>query len=109
MILQTTVLSRPPRSSFSLGWRGGMVFVLAVSFWARNAVALPRGPIPPHPESTPLCRVSWDEEYYLGQTNSELTIPGLGQLDESWSGYQLGRSDQSVVPFIISALDGSGN
>jgi len=69
---------------------------------------MPRPPLPPAPEQAPLYHESFDEDYFLGETNSELIIPGLGMLDESWSGYALQRSDESVTPFVVPALNDSG-
>ena len=69
---------------------------------------MPRGPLPPYPESPPLYHESFDEDYFLGQTNDQLIITGLGFLDESWSGYALQRTGQSVTPFNVPALNENG-
>jgi alpha-tubulin suppressor-like RCC1 family protein len=82
---------------------------VACLIWAQGVGAMPRGPFPPFPESPPLCHESFDEDYFLGQTNSELTISGLGFLDESWSGYALQRTGESVAPFIVPALNSYGH
>jgi len=70
---------------------------------------MPRAPIPPPPEgAAPLYYESFDEAYFVGETNSQLIIAGLGVLDESWSGYALQRAGESVTPFIVPALNSSG-
>ena len=69
---------------------------------------MPRPPLPPLPEQAPLYHESFDEDYFAGQTNAELMISGLGMLEESWSGYALQRAGDSVVPFIVPALNSSG-
>ena len=69
---------------------------------------MPQSPFPPFPESPPLCHESFDEEYFQGQTNSEIMISGLGFLDESWSGYALQRAGEAVTPFVVPALDAYG-
>jgi len=71
-------------------------------------MAEPRAPLPPVPEQAPLDHESFDEEYFAGETNSELTIAGLGLLEESWSGYALQRAGDSVAPFVVPALNSSG-
>ncbi len=83
--------------------------ILAGLFWAHGVCAMPRWPLPPVPESPPLCHESFDAGYFVGETNGELMISGLGVLDESWSGYALQRTGDSVVPFIVPALDAGGN
>ena len=60
------------------------------------------------PEQAPLYYESFDEGYLAGQTNSELLIPGLGTLEESWSGYALQRLGD-VVPFVVPAVDPTGH
>ena len=73
-----------------------------------NICAMPREPWPPYPESPALDQACFDENYFPGQTNSELVIFDLGFLDESWSGYALQRAGESVTPFIIPALNAAG-
>jgi hypothetical protein len=76
---------------------------------AQNICAMPRAPWPPVPEQPPLYHESFDAEYFMGETNNELIISGFGILDESWSGYALQRSGESVTPFIVPALNANGN
>jgi hypothetical protein len=72
-----------------------------------NAPALPRGPLPPLPESAPwLHRETFDEAYRLGMTNTEVVLNGY-TFEESWSGYALRRSG-AVVPFLLPAVDSAG-
>ena len=80
----------------------------AIFLCAQNVCAAPRGPLPPFPESPPLYKQTFDVDYFLGLTNSELTVFGLGFLDESWSGYALQRTGEYLTPFIIPALDENG-
>jgi alpha-tubulin suppressor-like RCC1 family protein len=82
--------------------------LLAGLFWAQGICAMPRSPLPPFPEQAPLYYEGFDEEYFAGQTNSELLIAGLGTLEESWSGYALQRVGD-VIPFIVPAVDFTGN
>jgi hypothetical protein len=82
--------------------------LLAGLFWAQNICAMPRSPLPPYPEQAPLYYEGFDEEYFAGQTNSELLIAGLGTLEESWSGYALQRVGD-VIPFVIPAVDSTGH
>ena len=79
-----------------------------ILFCAQTIHAAPRAPLPPIPEPAPLFHESFDEDFVFGQTNSALAIPGFGMLDESWSGYALARPGDSVVPFVIPALDSTG-
>jgi alpha-tubulin suppressor-like RCC1 family protein len=95
-------------------WRGLSVrltrtLILAgVLFFTQGLCALPRAPLPPYPESRPLCHESFDQDYFRGETNAEVIIPGLGFLDESWSGYALQRPGETVTPFIVPALNANG-
>ena len=83
--------------------------VLAGLFWAQAICAMPRCPWPPVPElAVPLYYETFDEDYFAGETNSDLAISGL-VLEESWSGYALQRTGEAVVPFIVPALDSSGH
>jgi hypothetical protein len=85
------------------------ILILAgILLGAANLPAMPRGPLPPYPESPPLYHESFDEEYSPGQTKSELTVLGLGVLDESWSGYALQRTGEAVTPFLIPSLNDNG-
>src|SRR5580658_3626886 len=83
--------------------------LLAGLFLAHSTCAAPRNPPPPFPESAPLYHESFDEDWFPGKTNGELSISGLGLLDESWSGFSLTRVGESVIPFIVPALNGSGH
>jgi len=70
---------------------------------------MPRAPLPPMPERPlPIWQERFDEYYFAGETNAQLTISGFGVLDESWSGYALNRTGESVIPFTIPAVDSSG-
>ncbi len=82
--------------------------VLAGLFWAQGICAMPRSPVPPYPEQAPLYQERFDEDYFAGETNSELLIPGLGTLEESWSGYALQRTGD-VLPFVVSAIASTGH
>jgi alpha-tubulin suppressor-like RCC1 family protein len=95
----------------ALPWIFLCALVLAGGFFfAENLGAMPRAPLPPIPEWTlPIWQERFDEYYFPGETNNQLTISGLGLLDESWSGYALNRAGDSVIPFTIPALDPSGN
>jgi hypothetical protein len=86
------------------------ILILAgILLGAGNLPAMPRGPLPPYPELPPLYHESFDENYLAGQTNSEVTVFGLGVLDESWSGYALQRTGEAVTPFLIPALNANGS
>jgi hypothetical protein len=87
----------------------GSSLLTAALFLTQHLHALPRSPLPPVPEERPIYHESFDDAYFLGETNSDLLIPGFGILDESWSGYALARPGETVVPFIIPALDSAGH
>src|SRR5580658_7574201 len=93
-----------PSAKFAL-----LLSMAAVLLSAGNVHAMPRNPFPPYPEPRPLYYESFDWNYFTGETNSDLTLLGLGVLDESWSGYALQRSGESVTPFIIPALNADGS
>jgi len=80
-----------------------------ILFNTQNADADPRGPLPPPPERPAIWQESFDEDYFSGETNVELIVPGFGFLDQSWSGYALVRTGGAVVPFTIPALDSTGH
>jgi alpha-tubulin suppressor-like RCC1 family protein len=65
--------------------------------------------LPPIPEQAPIYHESFDEDFFLGETSSVLSVSGLGMFDESWSGYALQRTGASVTPFIVPALNSSGH
>ncbi len=71
------------------------------------AHARPRPPLPPFPEAAVLDRLDFNAPFYAGATN-EFCKTADGELHESWSGYALTRSGDSVTPLVISALDGNG-
>jgi hypothetical protein len=83
--------------------------LVGLLYCQQNVWAMPRSPLPPIPEQTPLYHETFDGDYFLGDTNCQLVISGLGVLDESWSGYALERTGSPVEPFIISALNGDGS
>jgi hypothetical protein len=85
------------------------IMLAAIFFHTQNVCAGPRGPLPPIPERAALFHESFDEYFFWGETNSVLSLPGFGLLDESWSGYALSRPGESVVPFIIPSLDSTGH
>ena len=75
-----------------LPWSFACSLMLAIGlFCADNLSALPRSPQPPIPESGVLYSETFDAAYYAGQTNAEVVMPGLGTLEQSWSGYSLQR------------------
>lgn len=92
----------------------GLPFILTFAlmailfFHTENMSAMPRSPLPPVPELAPLLHETFDEDYSFGVTDSELMVPPLGILDESWSGYALARGGSPVAPFTIPALDAGG-
>jgi hypothetical protein len=93
--------------------RGGFVTaaviaILLVLFRTVDMSATPRPPVPPYPEQPPLYYEGFDEYYFAGETNSELFVPGWGNLHESWSGYAL-QQTEVAIPFIVPAPDPSGN
>jgi hypothetical protein len=92
--------------------RRGVAFalvVLAIHLLAPcKAQANPRSPLPQMPEiSWPLFHETFDEVYemypYIA-TNAQVTV-GNFTLVESWSGYALQRSGDSVTPFYVPAAD----
>ena len=82
--------------------------ILAIVFLTPRSWAAPRAPGPPMPELPPLYHESFDEDYFVGETNSQLFVSGLGIFDESWSGYALDRKPESVAPFVVPALASIG-
>jgi len=52
-------------------------------------------------------REAFDEVYFAGVSNAVVTLPGLGTLRESWSGYSLERTGR-VPPFVIAGLGETG-
>jgi len=83
--------------------------ILAVILlYAQSVCALPRSPMPPFPESGVLYYQGFDVAYNYGQTNAEVVIPGLGTLEQSWSGYALQRVGD-VIPFVVLAVDSTGH
>jgi hypothetical protein len=70
---------------------------------------MPRAPLPPVPEEASLCHETFDADYFLDDTNASIAITGFGVLDQSWSGYALERSGESVVPFVVPAVDSTGH
>src|SRR5437899_3532982 len=73
------------------------------------ARARPRAPWPPLPDASPLLHcLNFDEPYWKGATNADLSALGFPDYVQSWSGYALRRTSESVSPFALSALDASG-
>ncbi len=103
--MKTIRSSKPRRGRLE---RLALMAILAVLFCAQIACAEPRAPWPPFPEKQPLCQKTFDEGFFVGETNSELLIAGLGTLHESFSGYALERVGP-VIPFVVPALDSTGN
>ena len=102
--MKTTWSNNPRRCGFdSLA----QMVLLAGLFWAQGICAMPRSPLPPVPEQAPLYYEGFDEEYFAGQTDSEIDMDGF-VLEESWSGYALQRVGD-VIPFIVPAVDFTGN
>ncbi len=69
------------------------------------ALAKPRPPLPPLPESGVIYYQSFDGFHPLASGDAWAVVPGLGNLVESWSGYALVRSGTSVVPWMVPAVD----
>ena len=46
--------------------------------------------------------------YALDQVDSEVIVPGIGNYEESWSGYALQRNGTGVIPFVITAMSAQG-
>src|SRR3990170_1132257 len=75
----------------------------AVSF---PAFGTPRSPLPPLPEVAPrLHHLSFDEVISSGPNRDASISTDYGVVTESWSGFALQRSGNSVPPFIVPALD----
>src|SRR5258705_394642 len=71
--------------------------------------ARPRPPLPPFPELAPLLsRAHFDEPFWAPTEKPESFHPAYADLVESSSGYALRRAGQSVTPFLVPALDGTG-
>jgi hypothetical protein len=90
-------------------WSFACALILAGGLYcAQHVRAMPRAPLPPIPEMRPIWQESFDEYYFPGETSAQLSISGLGLLDESWSGYALSRTGDVVIPFTVPALDSTG-
>jgi hypothetical protein len=80
----------------------------ALLTFAASVSANPRSPLPLMPEfAWPLFHETFDEVYDVysyAATNAQVTI-GYYTLVESWSGYALQRSGDSVTPFYVPAAD----
>lgn len=82
---------------------------LAIALCSEELMAMPRAPMPPFPEPTAVCQQGFDEAFFFGETNAALVLPGFGFVDESWSGYALNRTGQSVVAFTIPGVGSTGH
>jgi hypothetical protein len=73
------------------------VSILAALFSARSGFAQPSSPIAPVPEEPPIYHEGFDEAYFAGYTNAEITF-GSFEFDESFSGYALTCVGETVFP-----------
>ena len=73
-------------------------------FCPASADARPRGPLPPIPESGVIYHETFDVLPYAA-TNDFVVVPGVGSFVSSFSGFALSRDSQTVVPWIVPALD----
>jgi alpha-tubulin suppressor-like RCC1 family protein len=96
------------RQSFAIIFGLTLALIFTGLFCISSALAMPRGPLPPVPEAPALYHESFDEEYYPGETNIQLVVSGWWLFNESWSGYALERSGDSVTPFIVPAQTPDG-
>ena len=88
------------------GLLGIRAIVAAGVLCGASAFAKPRPPLPPMPEFAPLFwRAGFDEAYSYRATNAQVSVAGLGELVESWSGYALQRSGERLPPFSVPALN----
>jgi hypothetical protein len=86
-----------------------LAFAATLLAAACPALAAPRFPTPPLPERAyVLHRESFDELYRSRMTNALLSVPGVGELRESWSGYALQRAGESLSPFVVAGTDAAG-
>lgn len=88
----------------------GLLTLIALSQFSPSSVdAAPRPPLwPPLPELTRVIyHESFDGVYWAGVSNATVTLPGVGTLRESWSGYSLERVG-TVMPLVIQGLGESG-
>ncbi|MDW8308768.1 MAG: LamG-like jellyroll fold domain-containing protein, partial [Verrucomicrobiales bacterium] len=82
--------------------------ILPLFVLSQAALARPREPWLPLPELTPvLHRERLDDFFWAGSTEARLTLPGVGVLVESWSGYALERAGV-VAPFVVAGLAVNG-
>jgi hypothetical protein len=74
-----------------------------------QCVGAPGTPVFPFPESCQaLYSQDFDQNFTPDMTNCELWIPGLGMLEQSWSGFALQRAAEPVTPFIVPAQNADG-
>ena len=89
--------------SFVISLLGSLLFIAP---W--TVVAAPRSPLPLPEFVFPLYHETFDDAYYGGATDAELTV-GSYTLEESWSGYALQRAGTSVTPFVVPGMDSTGH
>ena len=102
-----TILCRNQRNSLLVTFAQTTILSL-ILLGAQDIWALPRPPLPPMPGPTPIDSQVFDDLYYAGQTASEIVIPGVGTMEQSWSGYALQRMGD-VIPFVVPAVDSIGH
>jgi hypothetical protein len=83
----------------------GAVILIGFFVSAYSGFSMPRPPIPPVPEEAPIYHQSFDADYFSDDSSTDILIPGFGLLDQSWSGYALSRAGESVIPYVIPALE----
>ena len=81
---------------------------LALAMVVPSVLATPRAPMPPLPHlTTTLFHTRFDEPYWKERQRATLVMVDSWTLVESFSGYALQRSGNSVTPFVIPALGAS--
>jgi hypothetical protein len=80
----TTKLGSNRHWNLNLFTRLTFVSILAALFCAQRGFAQPSPPIAPVPEEPPIYHEGFDEAYFAGYTNAEITF-GSFEFDEGWS------------------------
>lgn len=85
-----------------------LLIIATVLSFQDMAMAMPRTPLPPQPDEQALYYEGFDEPFWTDPVDSEVVLPAIGAYEESWSGDALQRSGADVVPFVIPAMNSSG-